>query len=352
MTGVRAASSRVGFPGRVVAIGGGTGLPGVLRGLRARIETGEVASLTGIVAMTDDGGSSGRLRRTRGLPPPGDVRNCLVALAAEEDLLAGLFQHRYEGPEDVGGHSLGNLILAALAERTGSFLRAVEVSSRVLRTVGRILPATLDDVTLEARLEDGSSVLGECRIDGCGGRVAEVRLRPAGARPTPGVLEAIAGADLVVLGPGSLYTSLIPNLVVPGIGDALRSAKGMRVLVANLAGEQHEAAESDLAEHVRVVESHAGGAIVDAVLVHDGPVSEEVLARYRDEGATLVRWPGDRIGAASVVRRDLWDHGSKLRHDPHKTAGALIEIWRRAASGEERAGAGGTQQVPRSRTGT
>ena len=220
-------SGRRRAPRRIVALGGGTGLPAVLRGLRPLASDEDVSALTAVVTMTDDGGSSGRLRRTRGLPPPGDVRNCLVALAEEEDLLAGLFQHRYSGSEELGGHTVGNLILAALAERSGSFLKAVETFSRVLRTAGRILPATEDDVVLEAELEDGSSLIGETQIASCGRTIRRVALRPRSVTPTPGVLESIRAADLIVLGPGSLFTSLLPNLVVDGVGRALRETRAV-----------------------------------------------------------------------------------------------------------------------------
>ena len=322
----RNASSEVG--GRVVALGGGTGLPAVLRGLRGFVSKGDVTALTAVVTMTDDGGSSGRLRKSRGIPPPGDIRNCLVALSAEEDLLAGLFQHRYGGTTDLGGHSLGNLILAALAEQTGSFLKAVEMSSRVLRTAGRILPSTLDDVTLEAVLDDGSILEGESNIGSCLKRIRRVSLRPAIARPTPGVAESIRDADLVVLGPGSLFTSVLPNLVVDTVASALRETSAVRVLVGNLVSEHGEAAGLDLRDHLRIVEEHAGGRVVDAVLVHEGEVLPDVLDRYRAEGAhPLVLRPGD-LRDVLIVRRELITYGQKLRHDPTSTAAGLLAAWR------------------------
>ena len=235
------ASGRGQLPRRVVALGGGTGLPVVLRGLRTLIRGDDRTALTAVVTMSDDGGSSGRLRRTGGHPPPGDVRNCLVALSENEELLASLFQHRFTGSKELAGHTAGNLILVALAEQMGGFLKAVEASSMVLRTAGRILPATQDDVRLEAILEDGSQIVGETNIDACGTKIRRISLRPASASPTPGVLEAIERADLVVLGPGSLYTSVVPNLIVRGIGDALRRTPASVVLVANLVSERGEA---------------------------------------------------------------------------------------------------------------
>ncbi|HXV75021.1 MAG TPA: uridine diphosphate-N-acetylglucosamine-binding protein YvcK [Candidatus Polarisedimenticolaceae bacterium] len=315
------------LPDRVVALGGGTGLPAVLRGLRQLVVDGEMADLTAIVAMSDDGGSSGRLRRSRGLPPPGDVRNCLVALSAEEDLLAGLFQHRYSGAEELGGHNLGNLILAALAEQTGSFLKAVEVSSRVLRTVGRILPVTLEDVSLVATLEDGSRLVGETAIGLCRKQIRSVTLHPRTARPAPESVEAIVQADLVVIGPGSLFTSVLPTLVLDDVARALRDTRAVRVLVGNLVSERGEAAGLTLDDHVRIIEAHAGGAVVDAILVHHGSIDDATLARYQAEGASpLVLQDGGPAGPR-VIRRNLLAEGVKLRHDPAATAAGLLLAW-------------------------
>ncbi|HKQ60614.1 MAG TPA: uridine diphosphate-N-acetylglucosamine-binding protein YvcK, partial [Candidatus Polarisedimenticolaceae bacterium] len=289
--------------------------------------------LTAVVTMTDDGGSSGRLRRSLGVPPPGDVRNCLVALAEEEGLLAAVFQHRYGGSDELGGHSLGNLILAALAEQTGSFVKAVEASSRVLRTAGRILPATQEAVTLEAVLEDGSCVAGETAIASCGKRIRHVALRPRSAPPAPGVIEAIVDADLIVLGPGSLYTSLVPNLVVEAIGEALRETAAPLVLVANIVSERGEAAGLDLRDHIRVIEEHAGGPLVDAVLVHEGPIDALTLDRYREEGAVPLAWPETGGMPQRVLRRNLLAAGPKLRHDPVATAEGVRAAWVDLTSG-------------------
>jgi uncharacterized cofD-like protein len=314
-------------PGRIVTIGGGTGLPAVLRGLRPYVTSGESTDLTAVVTVTDDGGSSGRLRRSMGLPPPGDIRNCLVALSEEEELLAGLFQHRYGASNELEGHSVGNLILAALAEQTGCFLKAVELSSRVLRTAGRILPATQANVGLEALLADGSAIVGETSINRCGQAIRRVVIRPADPAPTPGVLEAIAQADLVAIGPGSLHTSVLPNLLVSGVACALAETDAVVVLIANLVREQSEAVGLDLIEHVAVIEDHAGAPILDAVLVHDGPLDPAVVARYRDEGAIPLAWPTDGPTRPLIVRRNLVGPGVKLRHDPRETARALIETW-------------------------
>ncbi len=314
-------------PRRIVALGGGTGLPAVLRGLRPWVSAGASSELTAVVTVTDDGGSSGRLRRTMGLPPPGDIRNCLVALSEDEELLSGLFQHRYGASNELEGHSVGNLILAALAEQTGCFLKAIELSSRVLRTAGRILPATQANVSLEALLHDGSKIVGETSINRCGQSIQRVLLCPADAAPTPGVLDAIRAAELVVIGPGSLHTSVLPNLLVTGVAQAIVESDAAVVLIANLVRERGEAAGLDLTDHIAVIEEHAGAEILDAVVVHDGVIDPAVLERYRAEGATPLTWPPGSAGRLHVVRRNLVAQGLKLRHDPVATAQALVETW-------------------------
>jgi uncharacterized cofD-like protein len=309
-------------------------MPSVLRGLRRHVTSGGIESLTAVVTMSDDGGSSGRLRRMRGLPPPGDVRNCLVALSPDEDLLAGLFQFRYDGSEELGGHTVGNLILAALAEQTGSFLHAVEVSSRVLRVAGRILPATLSGVTLEAVLDDASTIVGETAIATCGKKIQRVGLRPHDAKAAPGIVDAILGADLVIVGPGSIYTSLVPNLLVGEIGAALRTTSAMRVLVANLVSERGEAADLRVNDHIAILEAHASGPTFDAVLVNNGLIEDAVTNRYRAEGSTPLYWEDTLQHRVRVFQRDLIAAGAKLRHDPDATCDGLFEIW--AARAEER----------------
>ena len=314
-------------PRRVVALGGGTGLPAVLRGLK-QIRLGQEAdSLTAVVTVSDDVGSSGRLRRTMGLPPPGDIRNCLVALAEEEDLLSSLFQHRYRSSGELTGHSVGNLILAALAEKTGTFLKAIEASSHVLRTVGRVLPATEDDVRIEAVLNDGFRLIGESTIGASGQSIARLALCPPTASPTPGVVEAILDADMVVIGPGSLYTSVIPNLLVQKIASALRQTSAVRVLVANLVSESGETAGLDLADHIEIITKHACGPIVDVALVNDAPIDEEIMARYKAEGASALAWEERGCDGVRVMHGNLLAQGSKLRHDPALTAQGLMAAW-------------------------
>lgn len=317
------------YPANVVALGGGTGLPVILEGLRLMVGQDRIQDLTAVVTMSDDGGSSGRLRKDRGLPPPGDVRNCIVALATERELLSKLFQYRYNGGEGLDGHSLGNLILAALSEQTGSFLKAVERSSEVLRTVGRVLPVTLADVVLQAEFEDGRTVTGETEISKAQGKIRRIGVKPASVQPTPGVLEAIRKADLLVFSPGSLYTSLLPHLVIPGMDQALRSTQAVRVMIGNLVSEDGEAADLDLGDHLRVVSEHAGGDVVDVILVNDATVDPPALARYRKQGIRpLYLDPGTPM-PVPVVRKDLLAPQGKLRHDPRATAEGVLEAWHR-----------------------
>lgn len=332
-------------PRRIVAVGGGTGLPGVLRGLRQLVDPSEPSNLTAIVTMSDDGGSSGRLRRDRGLLPPGDVRNCLVALSAEEDLLAGLFQHRYDGGEELAGHNLGNLILAALAEQTGSFLKAVEASSLVLRTVGRILPVTLDDTHLEATTVSGRLIAGESAINACAEEIRELRLSPPDARPAPGVVEAIREADLVALGPGSVCTSLLPNLVLPEVARALRETQAVRVLVANLVTEPGEDPRGGIDGHLRLLNLHVGGPVVDALLFHAGAIEDDVRARYRAEGAWPLDAPANLPAGVRLLTRCLLDRGPKLRHASLATAEGLVAAWKVVSAQRRLAATGSAERI-------
>ena len=323
-------------------MGGGTGLPAILRGMRERLRPRSRSTITAVVTMTDDGGSSGRLRRSQGVPPPGDLRNCLLALSEREDLLSGLFQHRYGGTgDDLAGHNLGNLILCALAQQTGSFVRAVEVSSLVLRTCGRILPATHDDVVLHAQLADGSEVQGETTVDAADQAIESVWVEPREARTTPGVLEAIEDADLVVIGPGSLYTSVVPNLVLPGVGEALARTRAKVILAANLVTEPATRGLK-LREHVEIIHRHAGHPILDAMVCHDGPFDEERLSRYAAEGSRPLIWTRRPIDGVHVAAVPLVSDSMKLRHDPGATVDALFDVWNRLNDATpERAGARG-----------
>ena len=252
-------------PLRVVAMGGGTGLSTLLRGLRRHAVAPEsnpaaalIADLAAVVTVTDDGGSSGRLRRGFNMLPPGDLRNCMVALSEEEDLLVKLFSHRFKGGGDLKGHTLGNLFVAALTEITGDFALAIQMASKILSTRGNIYPATTANTTLVAHMDDGSVVRGETRINASKRRIVELTLDPPNPVPLPETLHAIAQADLITVGPGSLYTSLITNLLVGGIAEALAKAQGLRVFVCNMMTEANESLGLAASEHIERIYDHTG----------------------------------------------------------------------------------------------
>ncbi len=317
---------------RIVCVGGGTGLPVVLRGLAPFADPREGdrgIELTAVVAMADDGGSSGRLRRTRGMLPPGDVRNCLVALARSDSALREVFKYRFGGGKGLGGHAVGNLLIAALAELKGDFLEAVRVSEKLLQARGTVLPSTLVPVHLVATKEDGSSIYGESRIGRCPGRVKHVALSPEKPPPSEGILEAVAGADLVAIGPGSLYSSLLPNLLVHGVAAALAQSRALKVLIANLMTQPGETDGMTCEDHLRAIHEHVGP-VVDVVLYNGTPPSPDALASYARRGAFPVT--ADRAGLLALgvipVEADLLKRGGRIRHDGGKVARCLVRLAR------------------------
>jgi len=311
---------------RVVALGGGTGLSTLLRALKPY-----TANLTAVVTVMDTGGSSGRLRQELSVLPPGDVRNCLLALAEEEDRLAKFFQFRFEEGEGLQGHALGNLILAALEQATGGFDRAVEEASHFLSVRGEVLPATLDHVHLVAEMDDGEEVVGEARIAADPRSIKKVRLsRPA--RAYGRVLEAIREADLIVLGPGSLFTSLIPNLLVEGVAEALARAPGEKAVVMNLMTQPGETDGFSAYDHLRTLAEYIDLKRFQAVVVNTQPPPPEVLARYRAEGAEPVRddLHGPRTLGLRVVRAPLLtvvelEGKPTVKHDPSRLGELLAK---------------------------
>lgn len=306
---------------RIVVLGGGTGMPILLRGLKPY-----TANLTAIVTSSDDGGSSGRLRTALGMPPPGDVRNCLLALAETEPLLERLFQYRFEGGEGLEGHAFGNLFLAAMERITGDFQEAIVQSSRVLAVRGRVLTATRQPVVLAAQYEDGRWVRGESLIPKVGQAVKTVRLEPDGVRTTPEVLQAIAEAEAVVLAPGSLWTSILPVLIVPGIADAIRSSRAVKIYVQNLMTQPGETEGLVAADHVRTIEAHAPG-VVDWVILNRAPIAPAVLERYQRQGAKQI--PGDVPSVEALGKRamaaDLLAAGAFVRHDADRLARSVLD---------------------------
>jgi uncharacterized cofD-like protein len=308
----------------VVAIGGGTGLAALLGGLKR-----STGNITAVVTVADDGGSSGLLRRDMGVLPPGDIRNCLVALADDESLLGRLFQYRFrEG--GLQGHSFGNLYLAALAEVTGDFERAVQESTSVLKVRGRVLPATLQDVQLHGQLEGGERVAGESSITAHRRRPLRVWLSPAAPPPLPQAIEAIARADLVVLGPGSLFTSVIPNLLIPGVCDALRATHARVVYVCNVMTQPGETDGMSAADHLEALVRHGASGLIDTVLVNDTPISGELAEAYARQGARPVEVDDRRLQqlGVHVVHAPLGAGSNVFRHDPARLSRAVLRLTR------------------------
>lgn len=308
---------------RIVAIGGGTGLSTLLRGLKAY-----PADITAIVTVSDDGGSSGRLRGQLGVPPPGDVRNCLVALAEAEPLMQQLFQYRFPSGSELEGHSLGNLLLAALTQLTGDFEQAVALCSGVLKIRGQVLPATRDPVVLGAVLDDGTVVRGETAVTACGPRACRLFLEPPDPEPLPQALEALEQADAVVMGPGSLYTSVIPPLLVPGVRRHVCQGSHLRIYVCNLMTQPGETDGYTASRHVEVLFDQLEARMVDVAVVNSQLPRPGVLARYREQGAEPVLPDLERLRAMKVrvVKRRLLDRGAWVRHHPGLLARVVMGI--------------------------
>jgi uncharacterized cofD-like protein len=320
---------------RVVALGGGTGLSTLLRGLKELVirrvdehaSAGHpIADLAAIVTVTDDGGSSGRLRRENRILPPGDIRNCMVALSKDEALLGRLFQYRFHAGRGLIGHNFGNLFLAALTHVTGDFTEAIRVSSKVLAIRGRIFPSTLSNVHLVATL--GRIVHGETRITASrGAPIKKIKLSSSRVRPLAGAIEAIKQADLILLGPGSLYTSILPNLLIPEIASAIAKSKAPRVYVANLMTQPGETAGYALADHLRAIQKHVPHRVIDWVVANRQPVSPDVARRYRAHGAepVAIDLPAlQKLGFRVILDNLLEEHGV-LRHNTRRFSRLLLE---------------------------
>jgi len=340
---------------RVVAIGGGTGLAAVLAGLKhfvypngaARrpvrrdsigihdaLENIYFADLSALVTVTDDGGSSGRLRDEFQMLPPGDIRNCLVALSMDESLLASLFKYRFEGSGDLGGHNFGNIFLTALTAVTGDFYEAVRAASHVLATEGRIFPSTTKSVSLAAELQDGTWVRGETKISKSRSPIRRVSLDPPDCPAVQDSLQALEEADLILIGPGSLYTSLIPNLMVPGVAEAVSRSRGLVVYVCNIMTQPGETTDYKIHDHVRSLIEHCPDLPLSFVLANQTPVSNGILDRYRLEGAEQVLPVPDlekeqQHLPCPLVLEDLLAAGDVVRHDGTKIARALQTLFHR-----------------------
>ncbi len=312
-----------------MAIGGGTGLSALLRGLKHHVGTERLRQLTGVVTVTDDGGSSGRLRREFGVLPPGDIRNCIAALADDEDLLTRLFQYRFPNGGGLLGHSFGNLFLTALTGITGDFHQAILTAESVLSVRGKIFPATLTDVRLRGRGVSGQIYEGESAIGLSGEELAAVELDPGNPPAFPPAVAALEQADLVLLGPGSLYTSILPNLLIPGIRQALIKTRARVVLLLNLMTQPGETDGMMGIDHLRALVRHAGAGIVDAVLVNSTPIPASLIAHYAETGSEPVAVDRAALEAMGVEVHEaglLAADGDLIRHDPEKLAAAVLAL--------------------------
>jgi len=319
-------------PLRVVAIGGGNGLSALLQGLKYFAHPADPArpavDITAIVTVTDDGGSSGRLRREFDVLPPGDIRNCMVALSEDSALLSRLFQHRFASGRGLKGHSFGNLFLMALTQIMGDFPEAVRVSSEVLKIAGRIYPATASNVALEATLADGTHVVGETRISRSHRPIQRIRLIPRKVRPLEATLAAIADADAITLGPGSLFTSVIPNLLVEGISEAIRRSDAVRGYFINIMSQPGETTDFLASDHIRAIHRHAGRRFIDYAVVNIRPIPSAAKKRYARQEAKPVENDIQTILdlGVKVLAGNLAQRGDKIRHDPATTAAVVLKL--------------------------
>ena len=324
---------------KLVAIGGGTGLSTLLAGLKRRVRKTEdpiwLDSLSAIVTVSDDGGSSGRLREELQMLPPGDIRNCMIALSEDSTLLARLFRYRFRGDGELGGHSFGNLFLAALTEVTGDFTEAIRHSSEILASKGHIFPATISDVRLAAELEDGTVVRGETQISASKVGIRQLRLEPERCLPLPEALKAIRAADVITVGPGSLYTSILPNLLVAQVAPAIGQTRATKIFVNNLMTQPGETDGYSAREHIETIKKYAPEIHFDFVVVNNRRISKEQAELYAAEGAYQIGIDDNHIDEAldqttEIVRADLLYDGEKVRHNSDRLAEVVLECRKQA----------------------
>ena len=324
----------------LVAIGGGTGLSTLLAGLKKRVGKGNeriwIENLSAIVTVSDDGGSSGRLRDELQMLPPGDIRNCMIALSEDSSLLSKLFRYRFRGDGELGGHSFGNLFLAALTEVTGDFTEAIRLSSEILASKGHIFPATISDVRLVAELEDGSVVSGETQISKSAQAIRHLRLEPERCLPLPQVLRAIRAADIITVGPGSLYTSILPNLLVAQVARVIGQSSATKIFVNNLMTQPGETDGYTARAHLEAVKKYAPEIHFDFVIVNDRRISGEQAELYAAEGAYQIGIddPLEDVldQTTEIVRADLLDGGEKVRHNTERLAEVVLACRERVLS--------------------
>jgi uncharacterized cofD-like protein len=315
----------------IVALGGGNGLSMLLSGLKAFVRSGTspgIADLSAIVAVSDDGGSSGRLRKELGMLSPGDIRNCMVALSEDSHLLSKLFRHRFGGSGELAGHSFGNIFLAALTEITGDFAEAVKLSSEILASKGHIYPATMADVRLAAELRDGSVVRGETTVGKFGSSIRRVFLDPESCPPLPDAIRAIGRADVITIGPGSLYTSILPPLLVQGVPEAIASSGAVKIFVCNLMTQPGETEGLNSLQHLETLCRHTPPIKFDYILVNDRPITPEQQKKYASEGSEQIGVRGTLASAGiesvMIIYDNLLDDSEKVRHDPEKLARLVL----------------------------
>ncbi|HEY5401345.1 MAG TPA: gluconeogenesis factor YvcK family protein [Pyrinomonadaceae bacterium] len=328
---------------RLVALGGGTGLSTLLAGLKQLVGKTDdrvwIDSLSALVTVSDDGGSSGRLRDELQMLPPGDIRNCIVALSEDSSLLSRLFRHRFRGDGELGGHSFGNLFLAALTEVTGDFTEAVRLSSEVLASKGHIFPATISDVRLVAELEDGSLVRGETQISASRTPIRSLRLEPEKCLPLPQALRALRSADVITVGPGSLYTSILPNLLVSQVARVIGTSNATKIYVCNLMTQPGETDGYTARQHLETVKKFAPEIEFDFVVVNDRRISKQQAELYAAEDAYQIGIDDPLEDAldqtTEIMRADLLDEGEKVRHNSERLASVVIACCEKACSRPE-----------------
>ncbi len=308
---------------RIVAVGGGTGLPNVLSSLKHY-----TSNLTAVVTVADDGGSSGRLRKDFGTPPPGDIRNCIVALSDQETLLNDLFQYRFKGHGDLKGHSFGNLFITVMREITGDFGKAVEESSKVLSTRGTVMPVTFDNMTLQARLKNGNILTGESVIGQSKSPIDRVMLMEKKIKPNKQVLKAILEADAIVLGPGSLYTSILPNLLIPEVAETIALSRAIKILICNVMTQPGETDFFSVSDHVNAILKHTGPNFVHYVVANKEKVPAKLLERYAAYGQEPVVMDDEGIEKTGVqlVKANLLNQEDYVRHSPEKLGKTIIRL--------------------------
>ncbi len=305
---------------KIAGIGGGTGLSTLLEGLKHRTD-----ELTAIVTVTDDGGSSGRLRKDLNMLPPGDIRNCIVSLAKSNSLMSELFQYRFKGKSDLSGHSFGNLYIAAMTAITGSFAIGISETSRILAIKGKVLPSTLENIVLGARFKDGKSILGQTKIVDYRGSIDEIFLIPGEPIAYKGVLKSCMEADLIILGPGSLFSSIIPNLLVKGVADAIKESKAKKIYICNIMTQPGETDDFTVSDHLLAVEKYLGGSI-DNLIVNSGRISEDLIKKHTKKNSFRVmddsRMLTKRI---RVVKADIISNKDFARHDSEKISNVIFD---------------------------